>query len=341
METTEPMSMDQAIDAMIQPEQPEEVVEEVTDSQPDVEETEEPEEEQPEVDSDDEGEEVDEDDGEPESDEESEEESDEEGDEDIDDDVDEAEDEDPEETLYTVKVDGAEEQVTLEDLKRGYSGQKYVQQGMQKAAEQQKQAEQVYMTLLQERQKVIDLTNQINNGALNPPVPPSKDIFDSDPIGYMEAKMQYDEKVVEHNQKMQVIQQQIEQQSQAERQARLEYAKQEAFKLQERVPELTDPKKLESFQNSIVEAAKDYGYTPEEINGIVSHRDMLVLRDAMKYRQLQKKGDIVREKSKKARKPVKAGAKKTYSKGQAEKKQLDKLRQSGSIDDALALMMKS
>jgi len=338
VETTEPMSMDQAIDAMIQPEQPaEEVVEEVTDSQPDVEEAEEPEEEQPVEDSADEGEEVDEDDGEPESDEE----SDEEGDEDIDDDVDEAEDEDPEETFYTVKVDGTEEQVTLEDLKRGYSGQKYVQKGMQEAAEQRKQAEQVYMTLLQERQKVIELSSQINNGALNPPVPPSKDMFDSDPIGYMEAKMQYDEKVVEHNQKMQVVQQQMQQQSQAEQQARLAYAQQEAYKLQELVPELSDPKKLESFQSSVVEAAKHYGYTPDEINGIVSHRDMLVLRDAMKYRQLQKKGDIVREKSKKARKPVKAGAKKTYSKGQAEKKQLDKLRQSGSIDDALALMMKS
>jgi hypothetical protein len=337
VETTEPMSMDQAIDAMIQPEQPEEVVEEVTDSQPDVEETEEPEEEQPVEDSADEGEEVDEDDGEPDTDEE----SDEEGDEDIDDDVDEAEDEDPAETLYTVKVDGAEEQVTLEDLKRGYSGQKYVQQGMQKAAEQQKQAEQVYMTLLQERQKVVELTNQIHNGALNPPTPPSKEMFDSDPIGYMEAKMQYDEDLGSYNNKMQEVQQQMQQQSQAEYQARLVYAKQEADKLKQLVPELNDPKKLEVFQSSVSKAAEYYGYTPDEVNSITSHRDMLVLRDAMKYRQLQEKGDIVREKSKKARKPVKAGAKKTYSKGQAEKKQLDKLRQSGSIEDALALMMKS
>ena len=326
------MTLDQAVEAAIAPEQPaEEVVEEVTDSQPDVEETEEPEEEQPVADSDDEGEEVDEDDGESEA------EADD--DEDIEDDVEDDEDEEPADVLYTVKVDGVEEQVTLEDLKRGYSGQKYVQQGMQKAAEQQKQAEQAYTALLQARQEAIDLYAQIERGDLNPPVPPSKDLFDSDPIGYMEAKMQYDEQVQVHNQKLQQVQQQMEAQSEAERRARMAYAQNEAAKLQELVPELSDPKKIESFTKSITEAAQHYGYTPEEIAGISSHRDMLVLRDAMKYRQLQQKGDIVREKSKKARKPVKAGAKKVQTRSPAERKQRDKLRRSGSIDDALALML--
>jgi hypothetical protein len=42
--------------------------------------------------------------------------------------------------LYTVKVDGKEEQVSLEDLKRGYSGQKYVQKGMQEVAQIRKRS---------------------------------------------------------------------------------------------------------------------------------------------------------------------------------------------------------
>jgi hypothetical protein len=338
VETTQPMTLDQAVEAAIAPEQPaEEVVEEVTDSQPDVEETEEPEEEQPVADSDDEGEEVDEDDGESEA--ETDDESEADDDEDIEDDVEDDEDEEPEETLYTVKVDGAEEKVTLEDLKRGYSGQKYVQKGMQEAAEQRKQAEQVYMTLLQERQNAIDLYNQIRSGNLNPPVAPRREDYVNDDYGYMVAQSQYNDSLVEYQQKEQVIVQQMQQQSEAERRAREEYATQEALKLRDLVPELADPKKLDSFQKSLVEGAKYYGYTPEEIAGIVSHRDMLVLRDAMKYRQLQQKGDIVREKSKKARKPVKAGAKKVQTKSQAERKQRDKLRRSGSIDDALALML--
>ena len=41
---------------------------------------------------------------------------------------------------YSVKVNGQGTQVTLEDLKQGYSGQKYVQQGMQEACAQKKEA---------------------------------------------------------------------------------------------------------------------------------------------------------------------------------------------------------
>lgn len=57
--------------------------------------------------------------------------------------LDDASQEEP--SLYTVKVNGQEEQVTLDDLKQGYSGQKYVQQGMQDAAAQKKEAVAVLM----------------------------------------------------------------------------------------------------------------------------------------------------------------------------------------------------
>jgi hypothetical protein len=52
-------------------------------------------------------------------------------------------------------------EVTLEDLKQGYSGQKYVQQGMQDASAQKKEAEQVYAALTNERQQIAELYNQL------------------------------------------------------------------------------------------------------------------------------------------------------------------------------------
>ena len=342
METTEPMSMDQAVDAMIQPEQPtEEVTEEVveeTESQSDVENTTEPDDEQPVTDSEDEGEEVEDtaDDAEEESEDDTEEETEAE---DNQDEVDESESEDPASQLYTVKVDGEEKQVTLDELTRGYSGQKYVQKGMQEAAQQRKQAEDVYATLLQERQNLAQLMNQVQQGALTPPTEPSRELFDSDPIGYMEAKMDYDQKVKVFDQHQQQLQHQMAQQSAAEQKARDAYAAHEAAKLREAVPELADPVKSEAFKRNIVEAAEHYGYTAEEIQGISSHRDMMVLRDAMRYRQLQAKGDIVREKTKKARKPIKPSAKKVITKAEAQKKQRDKLRQSGSLFDAAAMLL--
>jgi hypothetical protein len=66
---------------------------------------------------------------------------------------------------------------------------------------------------------------------------------------------------------------------------------------------------------------------------------MLVLDAAAKYLELQSGKEIVRQKSKKARKPVKAGAKKISTKSEAVRKQRDKLRQSGSIEDAMSLIL--
>lgn len=334
METTEPMTAESAVELLLRPE---EVVNE--ESQSDVEVTDEAEEEQPVEDSDGEAEEVEDtaDDAEEESEDETEEDDEAE---DNEDEVDvEEDDQEPEEELFTVKVDGVEEQVTLEDLKRGYSGQKYVQKGMQQAAEQRKAAEQVYETLLRERQNLAVIAQQVQQGGLTPPQEPTKEMFDTDPIGYMEAKMEYDEQLKTYNETLGAFQRQMQQQSEAELNARKLYSAQEAQKLRELIPELTDPQKAEAFRANIYEAAAHYGYTEVEMANITNHRDMLVLRDAMRYRQLQSKGEIVREKTKKARKPIKAGAKKVVDKKDVVRKQRDKLRKSGSVDDALALML--
>jgi hypothetical protein len=330
---TEPMSIDQAVEAVVAPETTEEVVE--TESQSASEPEAEFEEEQPEADSFDEDEVEDDDDDEPESDD-----ADDEGDEDYEDDVDESEDEqDPEAELITVKVDGVEEQVTLEDLKKGYSGQKYVQQGMQKAAEARKEAEGVYAALMSERQKLAELVNSVQQGNLTPPKEPSRELFDSDPIGYMEAKMEYDEQIKAYQQKVGQVQEQMQQQSQAEQYAKNAYIQQEVGRLVEVMPELADPKKAEAWQARINNAGEAFGFSKEELAAVDNHRVMLVLDAAAKYMELQSGKEIVRQKSKKARKPVKAGAKKISTKSEAVRKQRDKLRQSGSIEDAMSLIL--
>ena len=323
METTEPMSIDQAVEAVVAPETPEEETElETEDAQPEEDVSDEVEE-----DVEDDGEEV-----------ESESDDDEE-DADVDDEVDDEEDDQEPQESYTVKVDGKETEVTLEELKRGYSGQKYVQKGMQEAAEARKQAEGVHAALMQERQNLMALMNQVQAGNLTPPKEPSRELFDSDPIGYMEAKMNYDEQIKVYQQNVAQVQQQLTQQSQAEQQARAAYAQQEARKLVESVPEIADPSKAEAFIGKVHKAAEKFGYTKEEIQGIVSSRDIMVLDAAAKWLDMQEGKKVVQEKSKKARKPVKAGAKKINRKSDAVRKQRDKLRQSGSIDDALALIL--
>jgi hypothetical protein len=331
-----PMTMEQAIEAMTQSEAPaEEVVSEETEAeQPEEDAVEEVEEE----DETEEGEEVESEDEE--SDEEDEVEDDDIDDENEDSDESEESDADPDETIHTLKVDGEEIQVSLAELKRGYSGQKFIQKGMQENAQLKKQAEQAFVTLTQERQQLQNLIQQVQQGALTPPAAPNPAEYRDDPFGWHEAQMAYSEKLVAYNQQAEQVTQQLQKQTEADIEMRKSYAKAEAAELVNKMPELADPKKAEVFYGKVVEAAKQFGYQPEEISQISSHRDMMVLHAAMKWFETQK-GDskkIVAEKSKKARKPIKAGTKKTVSKKQVVKRKQDKLRRSGSIQDAIDLI---
>ena len=340
METTDsntgPVSLDQAVEQMFQPEETTEaeLTEEVEAEQPEedlVEDTEEEEDAEVEDVDPDEVNEVD--DEETEEDDENEYEDAEQDD----------ESEDPVGELYTVKVDGEDKQVTLEELKRGWSGQQYVQKGMQQAAEVKKEAENVYYALMQERQNLANLVQQVQSGQnLTPPTEPDSAMFDADPIGYMEAKIQYDNQMKQYQQNIGQVQAVMQQQSEAEQVARAEYAKQEAQRLVQVIPELADAGKAGKFKENLVRTATDvYGYTPEEIAGISSHRDFLVLRDAMKYREMMSGKKDVQSKVQKAKPAMKPGAKRVSTKSDAARKQKDRLKKSGSIDDALALIMQN
>ena len=328
MDTTETrIDMASAVEMLVEPET-EAVEDSVTEDQPEVE-TEEVEETEVETSEEDSDETADDD-----------AEDSEDSDEDDDEDDELAEADEEAEPTFTVKVDGEQVEVSLSDLKQGYSGQKYVQKGMQEAAEQRKAAAEAYDSLIAQRQQLAELVNMVQEGQVaTPPQEPSRELFDSDPIGYMEAKMDYDEKLKHFEAQQSQLQAVMQQETQAEAQARAEYMKAEAKKLVEAVPELEDAANAASFRDTISKAAQAYGYSAEEISGISSHRDLLVLRDAMKYRELMESKTKATQKVKKARPVIKPGAKKTKSRKTEAQKRMEKLRRSNSIDDALALML--
>lgn len=246
--------------------------------------------------------------------------------------------------VFTIKVDGTEKRVTLSELKRGYSGQEYVQKGMQEAASQRKQAEEVYAALLNERQQIAQLYQQIQSGQVAAaPKAPSRELFESDPIGYMEAKLNYDEQLVQYQQQQGKFQQLSEQQSQAQQAARQAYLQREVKTLKIVIPELANPATAGQFQSRIIETGKLYGYTPEEIGQVTESRALHVLRDAMKYREIMGGKQKADEKAKGARPkstPIRAGSKKLERSNKAILQTKTKLKNSGRIEDALSLMLK-
>jgi hypothetical protein len=252
-------------------------------------------------------------------------------------------DDQSQEPLHTVKVDGKEQKVTLEELKRGYSGQKYVQEGMATAAAMRKQAEEVYSQLLQERQGIAQLYQQLQQGqVVQPPRPPSKDLFNVDPIGYMEAKIQYDEQVQAYQQQQVQIQHLTQQQSQAERAAMEAHLEREAQALRAAVPELADEGKASQIREQLVAAGAEYGYSNEELTAVTDHRALRVLLDAAKYRQLQagKQKAVDRAKNPQPKAPLlRPGAKPVSKDARRLQKQKTRLKRSGDISDALDLML--
>jgi len=217
------------------------------------------------------------------------------------------EDEESEETdvpktpsLYAVKVDGAEKQVTLEELKRDYSGQAYIQKGMQEAAAARKEAESIFQTLQTERQQFLaTLENIQQQGVMRAPQAPDIRLMDTDPIGYMQQKAHYDNNVQDYQSQQRQIYDQAQRHNALQEQARKEELQQQTRRLIEAIPEFGDPEKAPVLQNKLLQFASKYGLSAEEVASTVDARLVQVLYDAYKYNRLS----AVKDKAKKPEPP--------------------------------------
>ena len=244
--------------------------------------------------------------------------------------------------LIPVKINGKEERWTLDQLKQSAAGQGYINQKMQENAALEKQYKQQAQALAQQQQQVLALYQQAQQGGLQAPTPPSKELFDQDPIGYMEAKLTYDEAKAAHDQQLVQLQGMQQQQAQQQQAAKQAYLAEQAEVLKQYIPEIADPEKGEKLKAGIMDAGIHYGFTPEEMAGVSDARYVRALNDARKYRQLVANKQKSQSKADGVRPVVKAGAKKRPD-GQAatRKKAQQRLQKTGSIEDALSLMLKS
>ena len=236
--------------------------------------------------------------------------------------------------LIPVKVNGKEERWTLDQLKQSASGQAAINQGLQYNAEMRKQLE-------QQRHQVLQLHQQSQQGGLQAPTPPSRELFESDPIGYMEEKLKYDESKAQYDQNMYQLQNVQKQRAQAQQEAHQTYLQEQAQVLKQFIPEIADPQKGEAIKNALVDTGVSYGFSAEEMQNVTDARYVRALNDARKYRELVAKRKSTQSKGEKARPMVKAGAKKRPdSNADTRRKAQTRLQKTGSDADALSLMFK-
>jgi len=243
--------------------------------------------------------------------------------------------------LIPVKIDGNEEMWTLDQLKQSAAGQGYINKRMQEIASVEKNYKSEIEQLTLQRQQMLDFFNQAKDQGLQEPVPPSADLFDSDPIAYMQEKLKYDESKKSYDAKVTQMNE-LQTQQNAANEARLqEYTMNQAQLLTEKLPEIADPNKGEAIKKGIAETGEFYGFTAEELGSVRDHRYILAMHDAMRYRQLVQKKAKATSGKKESLGTVKAGAKKkatAYTAKQKQKAQSD-MQKSGSVDDVAKFLL--
>ena len=244
-------------------------------------------------------------------------------------------------TLIPVKVDGKEEMWTLEMLKQSAAGQSAINKRFQEAAEVRKQLEQDKAALMQQQQQVVQLYQQAQQGGFQAPTPPSRELFESDPIGYMEEKLKYDEAKAGYDQQLFQLQQVHQQTVQQKEQAQQSYLQEQAEILRQHIPEIADPERGEKLKGDLMQVGMEYGFTAEEMAHVSDARYVRALNDARKYRELVAKRTQAQQKGEKARPVVKAGVKRPANASQVKqaKTAQSRMRQTGSVDDVTNFLL--
>lgn len=248
-----------------------------------------------------------------------------------------------EEPLYTVKINGEERQVNLEELTRGYSGQKYIQEGMAENAKARKEIEALAQQATQERQMLRQMMQNLQQNGM-PPMPeyPPEELRESDPLGYLEKEAEYRRAVDKRQQwerQIQAVNQRDAEQKAQQHNANMQH---QIVRLAEWMPEFADPEKRASLvQDITTKAKKHYKLTDEQMSVVESAEEILILNDALKWRELQASKSKATKKAEGARPVVKPAAKRAVIAGKksAQAKAKANMQKTGSVDDVAKFLL--
>lgn len=187
-----------------------------------------------------------------------------------------------EQEYFTVKINGEEQDVTLDELAAGYSRQSDYTKKTTEVASQRKEVEQLQAELLQERQALQQglqqLNQQLTSQTSNEPTKEYWDqLYQDDPLDYVKQRDDWRDKK-EQLAQVNAAQQQIAQQQAQEQQVEFQkHLAQEQQKLVKAIPEWKDPKKAEAEKANMITWAKRAGFTDQELSQASDHRAIVTM----------------------------------------------------------------
>lgn len=239
-------------------------------------------------------------------------------------------------STFTIKVDGKDVEVTLDELQKGYSRTQDYTRKTQQVAEMRKQTEAQLTAIRAEREQYAQLLGALSEqvkAAAEPQIDWDR-LYQEDPIEYVRQR----EVMRENREKaaaIQAEQQRLAEISQQEQMQKLQAHKaKESQALLEAIPTWKDPAKAKAEKAMLIEFGQKMGFTPQELGNIYDHRVVLALRKAALYDQMQAKRQGIKPVTNNGPKPAKPGAAGRVSQMSDAVRAKQRLAKTGRVDDA-------
>lgn len=246
-----------------------------------------------------------------------------------------SEEEKPDQT-FTVKVDGTEVTVTLDELQKGYSRTQDYTRKTQQIAEIRRQVESEAEAIRAERSQYAQLLGALES-QVQQAAQPNIDwdrLYQEDPIEWVRQK----EVMRENQAKSQAIQfeqqrlMQISQQEQAQQmQSFLAQQQDELLKV---LPDWKDPNKAKKEKELLIDFGQKAGFSTDELKNIFDHRVVNVLRKAALYEQMMGKRQSIKPVVNNGPRPAKPGAAGRVSTTNEATRAKQRLAKTGRVNDA-------
>ena len=270
---------------------------------------------------------------------ESQDETEEETSEDVSQDEEQIDTQEKQDSTYNVKVAGQEFEVTLDELRNGYQRDadyrrkteelSLDRKDFQSESEKQKLD---YSNRLNELNNLVSttqqqLTDETNNVDL-------EQLYEDDPSEAMKVEHKLRRKQEKLNLAMQKVQ--SEQKIQFD-----SYLQDQQNKLTNKMPEFSDPTKASSLKNNMRNFLSSHGFNNQEVGQIYDHRIIMLVNEAMKYRNLQNSKPNLAKKISKPSRPFSSGVKKDANDISLSKRKekFSRLKRSGSQKDATSIFL--
>ena len=242
-------------------------------------------------------------------------------------------------STYKVKVAGQELDVTLEELKNGYSRDADYRRKTEELSYDKKQfmsesekQRQNYSSKLNEANQLLSVAQQqlqteINSADL-------EKLYEEDPTEAARIEHRLRRKQEKLNQAMEKTQ--SEQRKQFEG-----FLSDQKKQLASKMPEFSDPAKASQLASSMKTTLNNYGFNDQEISQVYDHRIVMLVNDAMKYRKMQNSKPNLAKKITKPGRVFSSGVKKDKAEINLTKRKekLGRLKKTGSIKDATSIFL--